>query len=180
MMKLLRSEENEEMVRLEEREKVLWIFLAVDQAFMDVYERGLSVIARRALATSRVRTGFDEGDPRVRDTLPKQATSPAVLEVDPKSLTTLRAPTRSDMEDEFEIGRIVLPGHVRAVRLVGDYPATKVEIDVGSLDGLSVHGAPGRSVELEVWSRTGRMASTEARYHRVEPRQVGARSREGD
>jgi len=137
MMKLLRSAENEKTVRLEEREKVLWIFLAVDQALMDVHERALERHRRARTRHLKSSDWVREGDPRVRDTLPKQATSPAVREVaevvyDPPGTY------ESGLEYEFEIARVVFPGHVRGVRLVGDYPATKVEIDVLGLDGSSV------------------------------------------
>lgn len=139
LMKLLRSEENEGVVRLEEREKVLWIFLAVDQAFMDVHERGLQ--RHRNARTRHLESSgwIRQGNPRVRDNLPELATSPAVLEADPEVVDDPPGEYEMDLEREFEIGRIVFPNQVREVRLVGDYPTTKVEIEISSVDGWSAH-----------------------------------------
>jgi len=140
---LIRSPENAPVVRLEHREQLLWIFVLVDQLLMDT---AVEALRRQRNARTRhlLNSGWVRpGDPRTRDYVPARARHPALTEPE----DDLDDDPPGEYEERIEdllLVRAWRPDEVRAVRLVGDYPATTIEVDVvDDRDGyLRTHRAP--------------------------------------
>lgn len=117
-LELLGSESGEDVVSLEDREQVLWMFLLVDQLVIDVHAA---------------------------------AVHPAVMvAIDEEHADDV--PGSYERQIDAALQRMWMPGRLRRVRLVGDYPETDVEIELNDNDDDDDDAMNSRTLRMGLWS----------------------------
>lgn len=171
-LQLLRSERNEETVRLEDREQVLWIFLLVDQLLMDVhaaaYQRNLSKRGRH----HKLADWAPEDDQLLsRRRVTRRAWHPAVTLIQAEHVDHPVGTYEALVSDQLQ--ELVTDGFAANASLVGAYPATNVQVDVFDTDTSQT-----RTLTADLWSRRFGLGAEDLRSappHLPQPHVIASR-----
>ena len=171
-LELLRSERNEETVRLQDREQVLWIFLLVDQLLMDVHASA-SQHSRRDRVRHHALAGWapEDDQPLSRRHVSRRAWHPAVTQIEADHVDHAVGTYETLISDQLH--ELVTDGFVAGACLVGAYPATKVHVDLVDAGTLAL--------TADLWSHRFGLATEDLRSlppHLPHPNLTASRVRE--
>jgi hypothetical protein len=174
-LRLLHSERNEEIVRLEDREQVLWIFLLVDQLLMDAHAAAYQHSRRQRIRHHALAGWEPEHDqPLSRRRITRRAWHPAVTQMAAEHVDHPVGTYEALVGDHLH--ELVTDGFLTAARLVGAYPATKVQADVFDAQTSRTH-----TIIMDLWSIRFGLGSDDLRSpppHLPQPSLIAARVRD--
>jgi hypothetical protein len=145
-LQLLHSGRNEETVRLQDREQVLWIFLLVDQLLMDVHASAYQRSRREREHHHKLAEWTREDDqPISRRRVTRRAWHPALTQIEAEHVDHAAGTYEALVGDQLH--ELVRKGFVAAASLVGAYPATKVRVHL-----VDARTSQTQTLTTDLWS----------------------------
>jgi hypothetical protein len=171
-LQLLRSERNEQTVRLEDREQVLWIFLLVDQLLMDVHAAAYQRNLRKRGNHHKLADWEPEDDhPIPQRHVTGRAWHPAATQIEAEHVDHPVGTYEALISDQLH--ELVTDGFVDSASLAGTYPATKVQLDVLDTETSQTH-----TITTDIWSRRFGLGTEDLRSpppHLPQPHLIASR-----
>lgn len=171
-LQLLHSERNEETVRLEDREQVLWIFLLVDQLLMDVHAAAYQRHLRdRGLHHKLAHWAPEDDQLPSRRRVTRQAWHPAGTQIQAEHVDHPVGTYEALVSDQLQ--ELVTDGFAANASLVGAYPATNVQVEV-----FDTETSQTRTLTADLWSRRFGLEAQDLRSappHLPQPHAIASR-----